>query len=68
MRNLVPIENIEEMRLREGIDDTELRKEIRRLKVGDFVRLTMLTRAPSMPNSGNQRGTTPRSRFSNGKK
>jgi hypothetical protein len=45
MRNLAPIENIEEMRLREGIDDAELREQIRGLKVGDFVRLTMLTRA-----------------------
>jgi hypothetical protein len=31
MRNLVPIENIEEMRLREGIDDAELQEEIRGL-------------------------------------
>lgn len=43
MRNLVEIENIEEMRLREGIDDVELRENIRSLKIGDFVRLTVLT-------------------------
>jgi len=43
MRNPLEIENIEQMRLREGIDDVELRQEIRGLKIGDFVRLTMLT-------------------------
>jgi hypothetical protein len=47
MRNLVEIENIEEMRLREGIDDVELREKIRGLKIGDFVRLTVLTGATS---------------------
>src|SRR4051794_12900451 len=41
MAMIVEIENIEEMRLREGIDDIELRMEIRELKVGDFVRLTI---------------------------
>jgi hypothetical protein len=45
VRNLVEIENIEEMRLREGIDDVELRENIRSLKIGDFVRLTVLTGA-----------------------
>jgi hypothetical protein len=40
MRDHVEIENIEEMRRREGIDDIELRAGIRRLRVGDFVRLT----------------------------
>ncbi len=43
MRNPVEIENIEELRRREGIDDVELRKEIRGLKVGDFVKLTLLS-------------------------
>lgn len=43
MKNAVEIENIEEMRRREGIDDVELRMEIRELKVGDFVKLTFLT-------------------------
>jgi hypothetical protein len=43
----VEIENIEEMRRREGIEDVELREGIRRLRVGDFVRVTLLLgRAP----------------------
>jgi len=42
MRNLIEIENIDEMRRREGIDDVELREDIRALHVGDFVRLTFL--------------------------
>ena len=40
MRKPVEIENIEEMRLREGIDDVELRQIIRGLRVGDTVYLT----------------------------
>ena len=40
MRKPVEIENIEEMRLREGIDDVELRQIIRGLHVGDTVHLT----------------------------
>jgi hypothetical protein len=36
----VEVEDIEEMRRQEGIDDVELRIEIRSLKVGDSVRLT----------------------------
>src|SRR5262245_32132744 len=43
MRNPVAIENIEEMRLREGIEDVELRETIRGLRVGDLVKLTLLT-------------------------
>jgi hypothetical protein len=43
MRHAIEIENIEEMRSREGIDDVELREAIRGLRVGDFVRLTILT-------------------------
>jgi len=43
----VVIENIDEMRRREGIDDVELRKDIRGLRVGDFVRLTLLTGGPA---------------------
>jgi hypothetical protein len=39
----VEIENIEEMRRRVGIDDVELRKAIRGLRIGDFVKLTFLT-------------------------
>jgi hypothetical protein len=43
MGHAVAIENIEEMRRREGIEDVELREAIRGLRVGDFVRLTLLT-------------------------
>jgi hypothetical protein len=43
MRNPVAIETIEEMRRREGIEDVELRAEIRGLEVGDFVKLTFLS-------------------------
>lgn len=43
MRNPVEIENIEEMRYREGIDDVELREQIRGLETGDLVKLTLLT-------------------------
>src|SRR5436309_2910036 len=42
MRNSVEIENIEAMRLLEGIDDVELREGIRGLAVGDLVKLTLL--------------------------
>lgn len=43
MQKPIEIENIQAMRLQEGIDDVELRKEIRELKAGDFVKLTILT-------------------------
>lgn len=43
MPDPVEIENIEEMRRREGIDDVELREEIRGLEVGDLVKLTLLS-------------------------
>ncbi len=42
MRNLVEIENIEEMRRRQGIEDVELHGEIRALRSGDFVKLTFI--------------------------
>jgi hypothetical protein len=42
MRNVVEIEDIEQRRLRAGIDDVELRSEIRGLRVGDVVRITFL--------------------------
>lgn len=42
MRHAVEIENIDELRRREGIDDVELREEIRTLHVGDSVLLTFL--------------------------
>jgi hypothetical protein len=41
MKSTIEIENIEELRRREGIDDAELREEVRRLRVGDLVRLTV---------------------------
>jgi hypothetical protein len=44
MRKPVEIENIEEMRRREGIEDVELREGICRLHVGDFVKVTLLSR------------------------
>jgi len=47
MQNVIALENIEEMRLQEGIDDVELRKEIGGLRVGDFVKLTFLTSTAS---------------------
>ena len=43
MRSDVALENIEAMRRREGIEDVELRHEIRALTRGDVVRLTFLT-------------------------
>jgi len=43
MKNSVALQNIEDMRRREGIDDIELRDGIRALRVGHFVRLTLLT-------------------------
>ena len=48
----VEIENIEEMRRVEGIDDAELRVEIRGLKVGDVVKLTFLTSTTSFETVG----------------
>jgi hypothetical protein len=46
MRPAVAVENIEEMRCQVGINDVELRKAIRGLRAGDFVRLTLLTGPP----------------------
>jgi hypothetical protein len=43
MSTVIPLENIEELRREQGIDDVDLRMEIRTLKVGDFVKLTFLT-------------------------
>jgi hypothetical protein len=43
MRNEVEIENIEEMRSQQGIEDLELRKEIGALRIGNCVNLTLLT-------------------------
>jgi hypothetical protein len=47
MRPIVEIEDIEQRRLQAGIDDVELRSQIRGLQVGDFVKLTFLTGATS---------------------
>ena len=41
----IQIENIDELRRREGIDDVELHEDIGRLRVGDHVRLTFLSGA-----------------------
>jgi hypothetical protein len=43
MRHTLEIENIEDLRWKEGIDDVELRAEIGGLQVGDCVKLTFLT-------------------------
>src|SRR6266545_814679 len=43
MPKQLELEDIEEMRRQEGIDDVELRSEIRTLKVGDCVKVTLLT-------------------------
>jgi hypothetical protein len=42
VQDSVVIENIEEMRSQEGIDDVDLRIMIRGLRVGDYVKLTLL--------------------------
>jgi hypothetical protein len=43
MTNHPPLENIEAMRRREGIEDVDLQEEIRGLHPGDVVRVTFLT-------------------------
>jgi hypothetical protein len=45
MRARVEIQNIEDMRRRAGIEDVELRQAIRGLRVGAFVKLTLLAGA-----------------------
>ena len=42
MRTPVEIENIEELRRHNGVDDVELRDAVRSLHVGDAVNLTFL--------------------------
>ena len=44
----IEIENIEQLRLRAGIEDVELREAIRGLAVGDFVKLTLVTGTGSL--------------------
>jgi hypothetical protein len=63
----VEIENIEEMRLREGIDDVELRQEIGRLRVGDLVNLTLLSKEKSAGENGLVRITSIRGAAFRGK-
>ncbi len=43
MRNRLQIENIEAMRRRQGIEDVELHEDIRRLRPGDFVKVTFVS-------------------------
>jgi len=45
MHNPVDIEDIEELRRQQGIDDVNLRVEIRGLRAGDFVNLSLMTGA-----------------------
>jgi hypothetical protein len=47
MEKPVEIENIEERRCSLGIEDVELREAIRGLRVGDYVKVTILTGAKS---------------------
>jgi hypothetical protein len=42
-----PLENIQELRWRQGIEDVELHAEIHNLRVGDGVKLTFRTATPS---------------------
>ena len=51
MPGRIRIENIEEMRAHEGIDDEELRRAIKGLRVGDFVKVTFV---PSGCNSAGE--------------
>jgi hypothetical protein len=46
MQNPIEIENIEALRRQQGIDDVELHQQIRGLRVGDTVKLTVSTGAP----------------------
>jgi hypothetical protein len=45
MRSRIVIEDIEDIRHRQGINDTELREQVRSLRVGDLVCLTLLSGA-----------------------
>src|SRR5437016_12760125 len=45
MKEPIQIEDIREMRRREGIDDPDLQKAIHALNVGDYVQLTLKTDA-----------------------
>jgi hypothetical protein len=43
MRSTDEIENIEEMRRQQGIEDIELQNEVRALRTGDVVKLTLIS-------------------------
>ncbi|HLJ93300.1 MAG TPA: hypothetical protein VKU02_08930 [Gemmataceae bacterium] len=43
MTNAIVVKDIDSMR-RQGINDVELQRGIRELRIGDFVKLTLLTR------------------------
>jgi hypothetical protein len=43
MQSRLQIENIEEMRRRQGIDDVELHEEIRQLVPGDIVKISFVS-------------------------
>jgi len=43
MQMSILVQNIEEMRRREGIEDEELRRDIRAMKIGDCVHLTLIS-------------------------
>lgn len=47
MTGSLEIENIEEIRRKQGIDDVELRLDIRDLRVGDLVRISFLSETRS---------------------
>jgi hypothetical protein len=67
----IELQDIEDMRLRAGIDDVELRLAIRRLKVKDFVKLTLMKGASSFQTVVVQitaiRGSTFRGRLAQGR-
>jgi hypothetical protein len=48
MRSVVEIEDIEAMRRCQGIDDVELHEEVRGLRAGDLVRVTLVTYTDSL--------------------
>jgi hypothetical protein len=47
MRQALQLQDIEEMRRENGIDDVELRRAIRALRVGNSIRLSLVTSARS---------------------
>ena len=47
MRQALQLQDIEELRRENGIDDVELRLAIRALRVGDYIKLSLLTSARS---------------------